>query len=294
MEKDQTFDPTKAVVVESVVDEWLDPHLPTVFSRWHDFHEACFSSISAGLIDDANIGPGDAVIDIGSGSGIPALAIAQTVGLTGVVVATDPSPIFLAAIEHNARHLGLTNVRAVPASVTSLPPRDGGFDAATCQMGVMFFPDPIAGLCCVRQVLRPGGRVAMSAWGPMDENTLFSSFRRAVGPYLPPEPEPSGAQPNPVDQPGPARFADSGSLSRVLREAGFVDIREARVQTDLVWPGRAETLRDFWQVMMRYEEKVVPDRLAACRADLLASLNDYADGDSIRLPATIVMVSGQA
>lgn len=293
MEQDQTFDPTKAVVDESVVDEWLDPHLPTVFTRWHHFHEASFSAISTALIDDAEIGPGDAVIDVGSGSGIPALAIAQTVGLTGVVVATDPSPVFLAAIEHNARHLGLTNVRAVKASVMSLPGRDGGFDAATCQMGVMFFPDPVGGLRCVHQVLRPGGRVAMSAWGPMDENALFSSFQRAVGPYLPPRPETGGAQPDLVDPPGPVRFAVSGTLSSVFRDAGFVDVREVLARLDLVWPGRAETLRDFWRDMMRYEEAVAPDNLAACNADLLASLNSYADGDTIRLPAAVVMVSGQ-
>src|SRR5215216_3134185 len=130
MEQRQPLDSPLAVDAESVVEEWLDPHLPMIFSRWHDFQEQCFAAISACLIEDAKIGPGDAVIDIGSGSGIPALLIAQTVGLTGSVVATDPSPVFITALEHNARHLGLTNLRAVRASATSLPERDGGFDAA--------------------------------------------------------------------------------------------------------------------------------------------------------------------
>jgi ubiquinone/menaquinone biosynthesis C-methylase UbiE len=288
VENDQTLD------ADSVVEEWIDPYLPTVLARWHDFYEQCFASISACLIEDASISPGDAVIDIGSGSGIPALLIAQTVGLTGVVVATDPSPILITALEHNARHLGLTNLRAVRTNVTNLPERDGGYDAATCQMGVMFFPDVDAALRCVRQVLRPGGRVAFAVWGPIEENALFTAYGSAVGSYLPPAPELEGDRPEPIDAPGPARFAVHGTLSARFRDAGFVDVREAKVQTEFVWPGRAETIRDFYQEMMRLDEKVSTDRLAACRADLLASFERYADGDTIRLPAAYITVWGQA
>src|SRR5215213_4922542 len=109
------------------------------------------------VIGAAHVQPGDEVLDIGCGSGIPSLAVAEAVGPMGHVIATDPSPIFVAAVKKNAADLGLTNLTAIETSAAALPFAPASFDAATCHFAVMFFPDVTAGLSRIREVLRPGG-----------------------------------------------------------------------------------------------------------------------------------------
>ncbi len=190
------------------------------------------------------------------------------------------------------------NLEAVRASAAGLPFAPGSFGAATCHTGVMFFPDVGAGLTRMREVLRPGGRAAFVAWGPEAENALFGSFWGAARPYLPAEPPAegeAGSSAGPVvDAPSPMRFAAPGSLAEALRAAGYGDVRKEARAVDLVWPGGAETLWEFWLELMPIEGQVPAERRAAFRADVLASLRRYADGDSIRLPAAIVLASGQA
>ena len=290
----QTLDTLPPPAQEDVLAEWLDPHLPTVFARWHPYVVGLQRATTEAIIAAAEVAPGDAVLDVGCGSGIPALALAAAVDPTGRVTAVDPSPVFVAAVAENARHLGLANLDAFQSSAAALPFPPATFDAATCHTGVMFFPDVRAGLTRIREVLRPGGRAAFVAWGPADQNALFSSFQGAIQSHLPPSP-PTSEPPAPAgDEARPTRFATAGSLAAALRDAGFGDVREEARTVDLTWPGPPESLRAFWLDLSRIEDKVPPDRLDALRADLLASFRRYADGDGVRLPAAIVLATGRA
>lgn len=282
---------------DEVLGEWLGPHLPTVFARWHPFVIELQRSSAAAVIVAAGIRPGGAVLDVGCGSGIPSLALAEAVGPAGRVTATDPSPVFVAAVEENARQLGLTNMEAVQACAAALPVAPNCFDAATCHMGVMFFPDIRAGLRRIREVLRPNGRAAFAAWGVESDNAFFGSFWNAARPHLPPEPPPATTAPAPVwvpGPPGPTRFAVPGSLAAALGAAGYEDVREESRTVDLVWPGAAETLRAFWLELTRIEDRMPSDRKGTFLADVLAALRRHADGDTVRFSATIVLASGRA
>lgn len=285
-------DRTRSSPPAGVTAEWLDPHLPSVFSRWHAFHARLMEATNAAVIAEAAVAPGFAVLDVGCGSGFPALALADAVGPAGSVMATDPSPVFVAATRENAARLGLANLEAVRAEAADLPFAAGSFDAATCHMVAMFFADPRAALEGIRRVLRPGRRAAFVAWGPEAENAMFGSFWGAARPHLPP---PDATAPPPAaGAPGPGRFAAPGSLGAALHGAGFADVREEARRVDLVWPGPPESLRRFWLELTRLEDRLPVDRLEGLRADVLAAFRRHAEGEAVRLPATVVVASGRA
>jgi ubiquinone/menaquinone biosynthesis C-methylase UbiE len=283
---------------DDVTAEWRDEHLPSFLVRWHHQNEALLRETTAAIMAEAAVAPGFTVLDVACGSGIPALELARVVGSSGSVTATDPSPIMIAAVEANARQRELTNLIAVQAAATELPFLPASFDAATCQLGVMFFPDVRAALARIRAVLRPGGRAAFVAWGPAEENAFFGAFWSAAGPYVPEPPRAesasSPAAETPFGDPGPTRFAQPGSLSAALEAAGFADIREEAHRVVFSWPEGPERLRDLWYDLTGLDQQVPPDRKPSLDADVLASCTRFAEGDMITMPATIVLASGRA
>ena len=103
--------------------------------------------------------PGEAVADVGAGTGIYTRLFAQAVGPTGTVYATDLAPKFLAYIAQNAAKDGLKNVRTVQAG-------DRASNLAEASVDVIFHSDvyhhfefPQIMNADLRRALKPGGRM---------------------------------------------------------------------------------------------------------------------------------------
>src|SRR6202790_2404663 len=112
------------------------------------------------LLRAAHISPGMRVLDIATGTGLSAEAALDAVGPTGHVTAADVSP---AMAEKARERLGKApNVSVSVEDGQALSFADSSFDVVLCNLGLMFFPDPVRGLSEFRRVLRSGGRVAVS------------------------------------------------------------------------------------------------------------------------------------
>jgi ubiquinone/menaquinone biosynthesis C-methylase UbiE len=107
------------------------------------------------LLRAARLGPGQRVLDVATGTGIAAEATLRLVGLEGSIVATDLSPEMVEKARQRLEKAPNASVTVEDGQALSFP--DESFDVVLCSLGLMFFPDPLRGICEVRRVLRPGG-----------------------------------------------------------------------------------------------------------------------------------------
>jgi ubiquinone/menaquinone biosynthesis C-methylase UbiE len=102
---------------------------------------------------------GERVLDIGSGPGFLAAAIAEATGSSGRVSGIDISEPLLAVARGYCSHLSWVEFRQ--ADATQLPFPDHAFDAAIATQVLEFVRDVDAALSEIHRVLRPGGRVVI-------------------------------------------------------------------------------------------------------------------------------------
>lgn len=150
----QTSETTGAVHTGApMVDEWGDAELEAAWRRWHPQFADLTAPLTDLIIQAAAIQPDMAVLDLASGSGEPALALARAVGPHGEVTATDVSAGMVDFIAEQAAARGLANLAARTADAAALPFADASFDAITCRHGIQHMADAPGAL---REAVRVG------------------------------------------------------------------------------------------------------------------------------------------
>jgi SAM-dependent methyltransferase len=248
------------------------------------------SAVTEALVEYARPLPGMSVLDLASGTGEPAISLAARVGPQGSVMAVDQSSELLEIASARARNKKLTNLTTQQADAHTLPFGDHSFDLATCRFGVMFFADARRALTELRRVLKPGARACFATWGPM-EQPYWQSTMKIVQRHV-------GGAPLPEGGADPFRFSEAGSLSAVMRGAGFGEVEETTRNLPWTWLGDAEevfeyacaTAAPFRPMLERVPEEMWP----AVRAEAKAAIERYRVGDEIRFGADVVLASGRA
>ncbi len=188
------------------------------------------AALADGLLAAAALAPGQRVLDIASGPGVLAVAAAAVAGAEGRVVATDIAEAQLACCT-------APGVLRVAADGERLPLADGTFDRVLCGLGLMFFPRPEAALAEMHRVLRPGGRVALSVWGPAAEVPLVACALDCIRRCLPPPA---------VERPSIFRFGDPALLADRLAGVDFRDIAINPLRFSLTFPDAPA----YWQAFL--------------------------------------------
>ena len=136
---------------------------------------------------------------------------------TGEVVISDVVAEMTSIAAARAKARGLGNVRTRVLDLEEIAEPDASFDVVLCREGLMFAADPARAAREIRRVLRPGGRVAISVWGPRERNPWLGVVMDAVSAQ-------TGRPIPPPGVPGPFSLGDSDALAVVLRDAGLADV----------------------------------------------------------------------
>ena len=114
------------------------------------------------FLDLAAIEPGEAVLDLGSGSGMDSFLAGLAAGADGRVVGVDMTDAQLAKAKELAREGGFANVELRSGYIERPPVEDGTFDCVISNGVINLSPDKPAVFAAAARALRPGGRLALA------------------------------------------------------------------------------------------------------------------------------------
>ncbi len=230
---------------------------------------------------------GDRVLELACGAGGPGFAAAALVAPGGEVVVSDASPEMTAIAARRAPRDG---VRTRVLDIERIDEDDASFDVVLCREGLMLVPDPALGAAEIRRVLRPGGRVALSVWGPRERNPWLGVVFDVVGAQL-------GVPVPPPGVPHPFSLGDAERLAGVLRGAGMTGVEVSELQM----PYRADSADEWWERTVALAGPLAqrlaglpPGTARELRDRATAAIGAYATPAGLEIPGVCLLASARA
>jgi len=271
-----------------------------VLREWNDnaaaWREHCatirtiFAPLTAAIIEDAHIAPGQSVLDVAGGPGEPSLTIAEHVGPSGSVTCTDAVAGMVATAEDEAQRSGLTNVRFRQCLADALPFADDTFDAVISRLGVMFFPDTLVALRELLRVTKPRGALCFVVWGRAELNPFTSVVTKVMSAHVP-------TPPVDPDAPGAFRFGEPGKLAGLLSQAGATNVRARELNFRIEAPLSRE---EYWRLRsatsgtLREKLETLPaDQRQQIAKDVIEAVREFFPNERMSFPAQMLVISAK-
>jgi arsenite methyltransferase len=211
------------------------------------------------VLDGAELGPGDAVLDLGAGTGLLTFGAHERIG-DAWVYAVDPSVEALEELLRGAHEAGLSGVMYLVGDATVLPLPDASVAACVTRSVLMYVDDLPGAARELYRVLRPGGR--LSLYEPVNRKGTYVATAVDWSPLGAELAARVRAEWDAHAAATPLMRLDNEALAAALRDAGFeavevelesrdelwaVDERSVDARLDAIGAAGELSLRERWQ-----------------------------------------------
>jgi len=258
------------------------------WKKWDNLNMDFIGPIKTEIIAAIDPGGTDKVLDIAAGTGEPGLTIAGMLQ-GGKVVITDLSPDMLAIANENAVARGIKNIETRACDVCELPFTDNSFDAVSCRLGFMFFPDMQLAASEILRVLKPGGMFATAVWNTPDKNFWVTALMSTINKNM--------ELPSPVPgAPGMFRCAAPGLMKTIFEKAGFKNYTEKVVPVRM----NAGTIDNYWTMMTEVGAPIVAAlskadaaTTAKIKEEVFAIVQERYGDENISIDGSAVVIAAE-
>jgi ubiquinone/menaquinone biosynthesis C-methylase UbiE len=197
--------------------------------------------IGGRTVERLGLQAGARVLDVGCGTGASAIPAATAVGPAGFVVGADLADQLLGRARAKASQQGLTNVEFRQADMEVLGYSNDEFDAVVSVFSVFFVPDMTKQVAALWRMVKPGGQLAITTWGPNAFEPGAAAFWAAVQKHAPPALHFGGF--NPWD-----RVTTVGAVRDLLTSA---DIPDPKIEIEAEASQQSlRTVDDWWTIVI--------------------------------------------
>jgi SAM-dependent methyltransferase len=159
------------LIGDEQAEAYEERFVPALFRQWVE-----------PVLQAAQAGPGERLLDVACGTGVVARTAAARVAPDGMVTGVDLNQAMLAVARRIAPGIDWRQ-----GDVAALPFGDGSFDVVTCQAAIFFFPDPAGALVEMARVARPGGRVVVQSFSSLQAQPAYGPWVDMVGRHAGPD-----------------------------------------------------------------------------------------------------------
>jgi len=252
-----------------VAEIYESKFVPGIFAEW-----------APHILDVADVGAGDDVLDVACGTGIVARTARERVGHTGTVTGVDLNEAMLAVARRVAPEIDWRQ-----GDVGALPFDDDSFDAVLCQMAFMFFADPTLALSQMARVARQDATVAVVVPASLADQPAYGPLVDVAARH---------AGPEAMSLLG--TYWAAGDLDELTRhfEAAGLDVVTTRTRTGTARFGSADELVTTEVEGSPLRERLDDDTYALIRQEAGQALEQFMAGPgNLEAPLVCHIVAGQ-